>query len=207
MDKKLIAALTAEFLGTSILAFTALSMVGADLGLGFIALGVGLVLVLFVLSVGNISGGVLNPAIAIGLWSIGELPWQKALSYVAVQMIGAVFAFILYQYMSGGNNFLWTSSTSGFDTRVLIAEIFGTSILAFGISAAIFQQLTAGVKAAIIGGSLTIGVLIASVASSAILNPAVALSAQSLDWSYAIGPVLGAVIGFNLYKWMFITAK
>lgn len=127
-------------------------MVGADLGLGFIALGVGLVLILFVLSVGNISGGVLNPAIAIGLWTIGQLPWQKAIAYSAVQMLGALTAFVLYQYMSGGNNFIWSSTTSGLDLRILLAEIFGASILAFGISAAIFQQLTSGVNAAIIGG-------------------------------------------------------
>jgi glycerol uptake facilitator-like aquaporin len=207
LSKQMLAALMAEFLGTTILAFTALTMVGADLGLGFIALGVGLVLVLFVLSVGNMSGGVLNPAIAVGLWTIGELPWQKALAYIAVQMIGAAAAFILYQYLSGSAQFNWTNQSTGFDARLFVAEIFGTAILAFGISAAIFQHLATGIKAAIIGGSLTIGVLIASVASSAILNPAVAFSAQSWDWGgYVAGPILGAVIGFNLYKWMFLTS-
>jgi hypothetical protein len=44
-----------------------------------------------------------------------------------------------------------------------------------------------------------LGALIASTASNGILNPAVALGLNSWSWTYAAAPVLGAVLGMNIY--------
>ena len=56
----------------------------------------------------------------------------------------------------------------------------------------------------LLGTGLMIGLVAASVMSSAILNPAVALGTRQWVWgTYVLGPVLGAVIGFNLYALLF----
>jgi hypothetical protein len=46
--------------------------------------------------------------------------------------------------------------------------------------------------------------MVASVAAAGTLNPAVALGARSWEWGTTLlGPILGAVIGFNLYALLF----
>ncbi|MCK9912608.1 aquaporin, partial [Microbacteriaceae bacterium K1510] len=54
-----------------------------------IAMGWGMAVAFAVYAVGRISGAHLNPAVTIGLASIGEFPWAQVPGYVLAQMIGA----------------------------------------------------------------------------------------------------------------------
>jgi len=55
----------------------------------------------------------------------------------------------------------------------------------------------------VVGSSLLFGVLIASFTGAAgILNPAVALALNFFTIAYIFAPILGALIGFNLYKYI-----
>jgi len=45
--------------------------------------------------------------------------------------------------------------------------------------------------------------LVASLASNAILNPAVSVGIQSWSWTYATAPLVGAVVGSNVYVMLF----
>jgi glycerol uptake facilitator-like aquaporin len=203
-SKQRAAILVAEFLGTAMLALTVLSVAGSNIGIPyFISLAAGLVLGLAVLTIGNISGAVINPAITVGLWSIKKLTTVQAITYIFVQFAGGIAAYGLYNYLSGTD----LKQDVAYKPELLIAEAVGTAVFAFGIAAAVFNKLEGGVKAFAIGGSLTLGIVIASVGSSAFLNPAVALSAQSWELaSYGLGPVLGAVLGFNLYKLLYVSS-
>ena len=55
----------------------------------------GLVLMLFVYSIGHISGAHINPAVTIGLWSIKKIKTNEALAYIVSQFIGAGIALFL----------------------------------------------------------------------------------------------------------------
>jgi len=57
-----------------------------------IALAFGLVLVALVGALGHTSGCHLNPAVTLGLASIGKFPWRYVPVYIAAQMVGAVLA-------------------------------------------------------------------------------------------------------------------
>ena len=46
------------------------------------------------------------------------------------------------------------------------------------------------------------GILVASLASNGIVNPAVAIGVQSWSWVYAVAPLVGAVLGANVYGLM-----
>lgn len=203
--KQKIAALVAEFLGTAILALTVLAISTSNIGIGyFVSFGAGLVLLLMVFAIGNISGAVINPAIAIGLWTVRKLGTLQTITYIAVQLLGGVAAYALFSYLTGKE---WANQ-GAYDTKLLVAETVGTAVFAFGIAAAIFQKLDGTAKALTIGGSLTLGIMIASAASSAFLNPAVALGAHSWGWgTYVLGPVIGAVIGFNIYNLLFASTN
>lgn len=207
ITKQRVAALVAEFVGTAILVMTVLAISTSNIGIGyFVSFGAGLTLLLMVIAIGNISGAVLNPAIALGLWTVRKLSTLQTVAYIAVQLLAGVAAYGLFTYLTDKS--LGGSSAGDFDTRILVSEVIGTAVFAFGIAAALFQRLEGTTKALAIGGSLTLGIMVASAASAAFLNPAVALGAHSWVWgTYVLGPILGAIIGFNLYNLLFASSN
>jgi glycerol uptake facilitator-like aquaporin len=205
LTKQHIAALVGEFIGTAVLATVVLAVANSQIGIAlFIGLAAGLALMLLVFSLGRISGTHLNPAITIGLWTVREIKTVRALTYIVAQMLGGIGAWALFNYLVGSDT--WSNRETGYSSTILVAEVVGTAVFAFGIAAAIANKLEVGAKAAVIGGSLTIGVLVASIASPAFLNPAVAFAAQTWNWTFVLGPVLGSVIGFNLYTLLISSA-
>lgn len=197
-----VAVLLAEFLGTAVLATAAINISRSQIGIAyFVALGVGLTLAVLILALGKFSGAHFNPAVTIGQWTIRKIGTLKAISYLAVQMLGGLAAWQLANYFSGRE--IQSIAGNEFDWKVLVAEAIGTFVFTFAFAAAIYQNLEDGKKTALIGGGLTIGIFTASLASNAVLNPAIALANQSWAVAYVVGPIIGAVIGFNLYVLFF----
>ena len=94
----------AEFTGTLILILLGDGAVATVLlkkskgeGSGWIVIttGWGLAVAIAVYSVGRISGAHINPAVTIGLVSIGAFPWNQVAGYVAAQVAGAMTGAIL----------------------------------------------------------------------------------------------------------------
>jgi len=119
---------------------------GNNSGWIVITTGWGVAVAIAVYAVGRISGAHLNPAVTIGLASIGAFPWANVPGYVAAQMIGAFLGAVL----------VWLSylahwgATSDPDAKLatfctgpailspvanLITEIVGTAMLLFGVLA------------------------------------------------------------------------
>jgi aquaporin Z len=204
--KNKLAMLVGEFLGTAALTLAVLAVSHSQLSLNyFIASAAGLTVALMTLALAGISGAVFNPAMTIGLWTVRKLRTLQALSYLVVQLLGGAVAWELFIYLtklSGVHN------TGTYSSRVLVAEVVGTFIFAFVWAAAIYQRFPLYAKAAAIGGALMSGSLIASLGSAGVLNPAVALGLHQWGWgTYVLGPVLGAVIGFNLYNLLFVETE
>lgn len=204
--KNKLAMLVGEFLGTGALTLIVLAISHSQLSLGyFIATAAGLMFALMVLALSGISGAVFNPAMTIGLWTVRKLRTLQAISYLIVQLLGGLVAWELFVYLtkiSGIHN------SGTYSARILVAEVVGTFIFSFGWAAAIYQRFNLFAKAATIGVSLTVGAMVASLGSAGLLNPAVALGLHQWGWgTYVLGPVLGAVIGFNLYNLLFVETE
>jgi len=194
--------LAAEFLGTAVLATVAINVSRSQIGIGyFVAIGVGLALALLVLAFGKTSGAHLNPAVTIGMWTLRKIQTVQAIAYIAMQMLGGLAAWQLANYFVGSE--IRSIAGGEFDWKVLVAEAVGTFVFTFMVAAAIYQNLEDGRKAALIGGGLFLGIVTASLASNAVLNPAIALGNQSWSRAYIFGPIIGGVIGFNLYVLLF----
>ncbi len=91
----------AEFVGTACLVGCGVAAIvfhqitgGAVTHLG-IALTFGVIVLAMIETVGPISGAHLNPAVTIGLWAAGRIPFAKVLPYCAAQCLGAVVAVAL----------------------------------------------------------------------------------------------------------------
>lgn len=200
--RKNIAVLTAELLGTALLTFSILAVSRSAIGVPyFIAIGVGLTVAMLVLVFGRVAAVHVNPAVTIGLWTVRKVKTIDALLYIGAQFVGAVAAVGLYNYLVEQG--VQPALASEFDWKILVAELVGTFVFTIGVAAAVFNSYENSKLAATVGISLTLGIIVAGVVSSGILNPAAALGLQLWEKAYIIGPVVGSVLGINLYVLLF----
>lgn len=206
--KKKLAKLVAEFLGSGLLVLVVVGVQHSTIGVPyFVGLAAALAAASAVLVFGAVSGAVLNPVVTLGLWSVRRLKTTAAVGYLAAQLLGAWAAYYLFTYNINSS----ISVTGGdFTWRVAVAEGVGALVLAFAWAAASYGRYTLGMKAATIGLGYAGAIVIASAASIGLVNPGVALADRAWDiwgstgWgTYVLGPVVGALVGFNLYAWLF----
>lgn len=197
-----IATLVAEFLGTGVLTLLILSVQRSTIGVPFfVAMAAGLTLALMMFALARTSGGHFNPAITLALWTARKLAAVPAVLYIVAQLLGGYAAYSLYTYFV---NSPLQDVGGEFSGRILVAEAVGAGIFAFGWAAAMYQGFTRATTAAVSGLSYMIGIVAASSAAIGLLNPAVAFGVKA--WvlgTYVLGPVLGAIIGMNLYGLLF----
>lgn len=185
----------AEALGTMTLAL----VVGLSLSGSFpvsTPVLAGLVLALFVYSVGHVSGTHINPAVTIGLWSIGKIQINDAIMYIIAQFVGALVAMIIVSKTVGAA----VLTVSG-GSPILIAELLGTFFFAFGIASVVYGKTPNDASGLVVGGSLLLGITVAALlGSNGVLNPAVAFGIGSFNLMYLLGPIIGSVLGMQAYK-------
>ena len=157
-----------------------------------------LVVLLFVYTLGHVSGTHINPALTVGAWSIKKISSKDAIMYIVSQFIGAGVALFVIS-MTVGVPFLMTSN----NWMTAFAECLGTLFFAFGVASVIYGKSPSAVSGVVAGGSLLLGITIAALlGSNGVLNPALAFGIGSFNVSYAIAPLVGSVVGMQLYKYL-----
>lgn len=197
-----IAMIVAEFLGTGILATAIINVARSQIGIGyFVAFSAAITFALLTLVFNATSGAHFNPAVTIGMWTLRKINTLQALAFIAAQMLGGLAAWRLAEYFIGQS--LTNIAGKNFEWKVLVAEMIGTLIFTFGIAAAIYQNYEGGKLVATVGMALFVGIVVASLASNAVLNPAIALGNQTWGRAYIFGPIVGSIVGMNLYALLF----
>ncbi len=204
LNKAKIAPLAAEFLGTATLVMVALVLANTTAVSYFIATSVAVTLGLVILLFGSVSRWHFNPAITFGVWSARKMPTLSAVSYVAAQLLGGLASWQLYQYLV--NNTVTAQSTS-WDTRMWLAEVVGAAVLAMAFAAAVYHRFDPLHRALVVGGAFFAGILIASTASMGLLNPAIAMGLRGWNAVHVLGPLVGGLVGVNLYMLLFENGK
>ncbi len=189
----------AEGVGTFGLAFVVLMAVATGQGIPVaVPVVAGLTLGLCVYTIGSISGCHINPAVTLGVLSLKKISVGQAIGYIVSQFIGAGIAMgigvsIFHAHIVG------VSGISA--SNIFLAETIGAFFFTFGIASVVLGHVKANLSGAVIGGSLLLGVLMASLAGSAgILNPAVGFALNSLTLTYLLAPIVGSVLGMQVYK-------
>lgn len=211
------AALVAEFLGTGVLTLLLLSVQRSTIGVPFfIGAIAGLALAAMVLAFWRVSGSHFNPAITIAMFTARRITAIRALGYIVAQVLGAMGAYYLYVFFVKNDLQPLEGKFSG---NVMTAEAVGAGLLALGFAAAKFQRFTAGMAAAATGISYMLASVLSSGAptSFGLVNPAVALSVVNPGFTfsveswvlatYVLGPIIGAIVGLNLYKLLFASPE
>jgi aquaporin Z len=198
MKQRQIAALLVEAIGTFVLVMVVLNV--SRYGLPFFtAIAAGVTIATFY-SVGvKISGGHFNSAVTLGFFSLRQVTFVRTVAYLVAQAVGALGAWQLYEYFTQRT---LKNATTTWDWRIAIAEMVGMIIFTIGFAAVVKQKLQGWQAAATIGTAFFLGLLVAGLASNGILNPAVAFGVRSFDLNYVLGPVVGALIGANLYYYV-----
>lgn len=145
----------AEFIGTMILILLGDGVVAGvllakskaeDAGWIVITFGWGLAVAIAVYSVGWVSGAHINPAVTVGLASIGAFDWVMVPGYILAQMLGAFTGAVLvwlayYDHWAAtddpGLKLGAFCTAPGIRNTVpnIITEVIGTAMLVFGVLA------------------------------------------------------------------------
>jgi len=202
--RRKVAGVVGEFLGTATLAFVVLDISRSAIGYPYFwAIAAALTIV----AVGvSFAGDVhLNPAVTLALWTARRTKTLAAVAYIAAQMLGAWAAYGLYKYFMHGTV---QHVSSGYEARILVAEAAGAFVFTLAAASVLYEKVWGARRAVVVGGAYAIGVFVASAAANGFINPAVAFASNSWGWgTYVLGPVLGAIIGINLYALLFSDAK
>ena len=214
-------AAVAEFVATFALVFVgagAVVAVGLGLDLTGVALAHGLVLAIFVSITAHISGGLINPAVSIGLWVAGKLPTSRTAILIVAQVLGAVAGALLLRYLvptdlfdaaSGGTPLLADDIAVG---KGIVIEAATTFLLVFAVFGTAVDPRGPFAKTA----GLTIGLVIAfdimafGPYTGAAMNPArwFGPALVSGTWSdgyvWIVGPIAGAIIASVVYATVFL---
>jgi len=219
----------AEFMGTfwlvlggcgSVVLAAAFPNVG--IGLLGVALAFGLTVLTMAFAIGHISGCHLNPAVSIGLWAGGRFPAKDLLPYIVAQILGAIVA--------GGVLFIIASGKAGFDVSAgfasngyaehspggysllacIVSEVIMTMMFLLIIMGATDKRAPQGFAPIAIGLGLTLIHLISIPVTNTSVNPArstgVALYvggwAIAQLWLFWVAPIVGAILGGSLYRFL-----
>ena len=191
----------AEFLGGGLLSLALYTILARTTFPIFTGAAVGLTAALLVMIFGEVSGGHANPAVTLALWTRSKISSVNAVINIAAQMLGGFAAWKLITYFMAHK--LTSLAGAKFAWAPFIAEAVGAAVFTFGVGAAVYMKAEGKQLATAVGMSLFLGVLVGSLGSNGILNPAAALGVQSWDWAYVAGPLIGGIVGINLYAMIF----
>ncbi|MEP6591709.1 MAG: aquaporin [Gemmatimonadota bacterium] len=208
----------AELYGTFILVFFGCGAVimesfpSARFGLMGIALVHAVALSVAVTTTMAISGGHLNPAISIGLWSTRRLPGADTFIYVMSQLAGALLAAFTVKalFPAGVAKFvLWgtPSIAVGITFASAVAwEALLTFFLVSAVMGTIISKSAPKVGGFAVGLTLFFAIMVGGPFTGAALNPARAFgpavmsgNMQSLS-AYFLGPIIGGLLAAQLWS-------
>jgi len=220
---------SAEFFGTFWLvlggcgsAVLAAAFPNVGIGLLGVALAFGLTLLTMAFAIGHISGCHINPAVSVGLWAAGRFPGQKLPGYIVAQVLGGIVAAAILYIIAAGKagfevsagfaaNGYGAHSPGGYSLlAALVTEVVMTMMFLLVILGATDKKAPAGFAGIPIGLSLTLIHLISIPVTNTSVNPARSTGvavfvgdwALGQLWLFWIAPIVGAVLGAAIYRFL-----
>jgi MIP family channel proteins len=214
--------MAAEGLGTLALVFFGCASVLMNVypGAGYNMLGIGLVhavvLGVMITCTMNLSGGHLNPAVTLGLFSARRVDARTAGAYIAAQLTGGVIGAAMVKFLVPANvsriGSLGTPALA--NTMSIGSGIALEAVLTFFLMFAVYGTAVAP-NAPKVGGFgiglvLLFDILVGGPLTGAAVNPARAFGPALISGSWFgqivwwVGPILGAVVAAQLWEWVLL---
>jgi aquaporin Z len=171
-----------------------------------ISLAFGLALVVGLYTVGRVSGGHFNPAVSLGMFLDKRIEAMDMVVYWVSQAIGAVLASLALAYLASkaavGQTVTGLGGLEAF--KGLVVEAILTAVFVMAIL--VMAKSTSYMKFLGIGLTLTTVHLVGLRFTGSSVNPARSFGPALVSgtwtdfWVYVVGPLVGAVIAWVLYK-------
>jgi aquaporin Z len=203
--------LLAEFLGTYAMIFAGTGAIVIDQVFGGmithlgVALTWGLIVMVLIYTLGDLSGAHLNPAVSIGFHVAGRFPRRELFPYIGAQIAGAIIASLTLRLLIPGNPLLGATLPTGPALQSFLLEFLLTAILMLVIMNVSHGAKEKGITAGIaVGATIGLEALFAGPVCGASMNPARSLAPAIVSghlehlWIYLSAPVLGALAGVLL---------
>ncbi|MBU2837410.1 aquaporin family protein [Acidithiobacillus thiooxidans] len=204
--------MTAEFIGTFGLIFFGGGAAAMGKPLIDIALANGLAIMIAAYVFGDISGGIVNPAVTLGGAIAGKISWRNAGMYMIAQILGGIAAgFVLLTVLPGQMGHLGATTINTNLISVpggFMLEALGTFFLTTTALYTAMSDRAGNAAPLAIGFTLVMIVTFmgpltgASVNPARTLGPAVAGDYYPHVWVYLIATPLGGLVAGLLYKFM-----
>ncbi len=207
-------ALFAELLGTFALTFVGAGAIMIDAAsghqLGYIprVVSPGLLVMVMIYTLGDVSGAHINPAVTLAFALRGAFAWARVPFYWAAQLIGALLAPLVLQALVGYQADLGaTLPKMGAPAAFGIEIILTTLLVSVIIGTATGNKLVGQNAGLAVGATIALCGLVGDPLSGASMNPARSLGpillAGKLEaaWIYILGPALGALIAV-FFAWI-----
>ncbi len=167
----------------------------------------GLIVMVMIYSVGDISGAHMNPAVTVGFYFAGRIDKKEAAPFVASQFAGAVLASGLLKLLFPAHETLGATLPSGPVLQSFTLEVVLTFILMFVILNVSIGAKEKGIMAGVaVGGTVGLEALFAGPISGASMNPARSLGPALVSgelkhlWIYLTATFIGAVLAYPVFK-------
>jgi aquaporin Z len=205
-------ALLAEFLGAFVLLFFGgLSILASGGDLVVIAFGFGLALLAGLYAFGEISGGHYNPAVSLGVFLDKRISSTTMIQYWVAQIAGFMVAglglLIAKDQDSVAGTATLVNKAAGVSVgSALLLEVVLTAVFVAVILKVTKSRQNQGSVFAAISLTLVAIHLAAAPLTGASVNPGRSLGSAIIGneyadiWVYLVGPLVGAALGWVLYR-------
>ena len=210
--------------GSAVLAANFDSKPFIGIGLLGVSVSFGLTVLTAAYTIGRISGGHFNPAVTIGLWMAGRIERNNIIPYISAQLAGAVLgSSVLYIIASGNGNLIGDFAANGYGVHSpggynLLSAFVTEFVMTFMFIIIILgvtdkENSKEAFSGIVIGLALTLIHLITIPVTNTSVNPARSIcqalfaSGWALEqlWLFVSAPILGAIAGASIYKYLFKT--
>jgi MIP family channel proteins len=174
---------------------------GQPLGHLGISLVFGLVVMVMIYAVGNISGAHFNPAVTLGFFFAKRIRRKEIVPYFSAQVVGALVASVLLKVMFPDHGYLGATLPAGSPMQALVLEVLLSFVLMFVILNVSTGHMEKGIMAGVaVGGTVALAALFGGPVSGASMNPARSIAPALISgqleywWVYVVAPALGAYL-------------
>jgi len=201
-----------ELIGTFILVFVGTGaimindIIGELTNLG-ISLSFGLVVMVVIYSIGDISGAHINPAVTIAFWISRRFNGKHVIPYILFQIVGAIFASLILYYILPEASIMGETLVKDNNwLQSFVLEFIITFILMFVIlNVSTESKKKRMVASFLIGSVVFLASIFVGPITGASMNPArtigpAVFGESSYLWVYLISTILGSISSVYVYK-------
>ncbi|MCB0034444.1 MAG: MIP family channel protein [Anaerolineales bacterium] len=204
-----------EFLGTFALVFVGTGAVvvndsrGGVLTHVGVSIAFGLIIMVMIYAVGEISGAHFNPAVTVGFAISKRFAWQEVPAYLVSQTLGALLGSLLVRFLLPAHETLGATIPTINTPQAFVMEVILTFLLMFVIINVAIGAKEKGITAGLaIGATVLLCALFAGPVTGASMNPARSLApalvsgATTSLWIYLTAPFVGAALAILCWQWL-----